>query len=125
MSRLLLVEDEDEVRFMIQSFLTEEGHAVAAVSGGAQALELLGKGKFDLMILDHNMPKMTGTDVLLEIRAHAKYAKLPVLICTSDPLFLRKAEKGTAIGNLDGCISKPVDLKKLIALVEKLARPAK
>jgi len=120
MSAILIVDDDEMVCALLREVLTEKGHTCATSNSGADALDKIARGRYDLVILDHNMPKMTGTEVLLELRADPGHAKLPVLICTSDALFQRKAEAGTAVGSPDGCISKPIDMKKLIALVTTL-----
>ena len=125
MSAILIVDDHVTVCAVIKEVLSDEGHDCTVSYAGADALAKLEVGRFDLVILDHNMPKMTGTDVLLALRADPRNAKLPVLICTSDSLYQRKAEEGTAAGDPDACVSKPLDMKRLVEAVAKLARPSK
>ncbi len=120
MSSILIVDDDETVCSLIQEVLVQKGHACATASEGSAALDKIEQGRYDLVILDHNMPKMTGTDVLKRLRDDPRHAKLPVVICTSDALYQRKAEAGTAIGDPDGCVSKPIDLKKLVELVTML-----
>jgi CheY-like chemotaxis protein len=124
MSAILIVDDDPAICSLIQEILAGKGHACATSQSGPDALDKLASGRYDLVILDHNMPKMTGTDILLQLRADPRHAKLLVVICTADSLFQRKAEAGTAAGRPDGCVSKPVDMKKLVDLVTTLTGPA-
>ena len=123
MSEILIVDDDAAICTLIQEVLTGKGHVCAVSSEGADALDKIARGRFDLVILDHNMPRMTGTEVLMQLRADPRHAKLLVVVCTADGLFLRKAEAGTAVGRPDGCVSKPVDLKRLVELVTSLVGP--
>lgn len=69
-STVLLVDDEDIVRATTADMLTELGYSITEASGAAEAMELLKRGSVpDLMITDHLMPGMTGTDLIQEVRA--------------------------------------------------------
>ncbi len=125
MSNILVIDDDAAVRSLLQDVLAGKGHACATASDGPEALDKIAHGRYDLVILDHNMPKMTGTEVLFQLRSDPRYATLPVVICTSDALFQRKAEAGTATGNPAGCVRKPIDMEKLVELVAALTVPAK
>ena len=120
MSAILIVDDDPAICALIQEVLTAKGHACATSSEGADALDRLARGRYDLVILDHNMPRMTGTEVIFQLRADPRNAKLLVVVCTADGLFLRKVEDGKAVGNPDGCVSKPIDLNRLADLVTTL-----
>lgn len=125
MSNIIVIDDDASVRSLLQDVLAGKGHACATACDGPEALDKIARGRYDLVILDHNMPKMTGTEVLFQLRSDPRHAKLPVVICTSDALFQRKAEAGTATGNPAGCVQKPIDMEKLIALVAKLTSTSK
>lgn len=117
MAAILVVDDDETIRSLVREILTQEGHACTTSDGGPDALDKITRMRYDLVLLDHNMPKMTGTDILLQLRADPRFADIPVVILTADGLYLRKGEAGTAAGDPDGCLSKPLDRAKLVALV--------
>jgi signal transduction histidine kinase/CheY-like chemotaxis protein len=79
--RLLLVDDEDLVRFATAELIRELGHKVTDVSSGSDALELLAKDlNVDAVITDYKMPRMDGAE--LARRIHETHPSLPVLIIT-------------------------------------------
>ena len=65
---ILIVEDEAFQRQMLRDFLIKEGHRVSEAENGEKAVQLLGSGFFDLVLLDFRMPGMDGLEVLREAR---------------------------------------------------------
>ena len=127
---LLYAEDEEnDVLFLERAFkLAGSSHSLKAVPDGAQALEYLtGEGIFadrtrhpfpDLILLDINMPKKSGLDVLEWLRSQPRYKSLPALILTSSsrPEDMEKARQLGA----DDYLLKPSDPLKLVELVRSL-----
>lgn len=68
MAKLLIVDDESDVREFACSFFKKRGIEVFLASGGKQALELISKERPDLVLLDVRMEEMTGVDVLKQLR---------------------------------------------------------
>lgn len=69
MARILVVDDEHNIRMMIRLVLRKEGHEVVEASDGPEGLEVFGDGsEFDLVLLDQRMPGMEGVEVLREIK---------------------------------------------------------
>jgi len=66
--RVLIVEDEHAIRWMLRQKFEERGYEVAEVETGAAALGTLGDGAFDLALLDYRLPDMTGLEVLRRLR---------------------------------------------------------
>lgn len=81
MKRILVVDDDEDIRLLYKEVLQEEGYEVELARGGEEALEKLGKSKPDLVTLDLKMRGMGGLEVLERIREHDK--DLPVIICTA------------------------------------------
>lgn len=84
--RILLVEDEDAIRFEMRELLEEEGYSVEEATNGQEALDALSHGaEPDLVLLDLMMPVMDGWSLLEEIEAH--HAGVPVVITTAADTF--------------------------------------
>lgn len=81
MKRILVVDDEENIRLLYKEELEEEGYEVELAEGGEEALEKLDRLRPDLITLDLKMPGMSGLEVLAKIREQDK--ELPVIICTA------------------------------------------
>src|SRR4051794_7384050 len=79
---LLLVDDDAELRSDMVHFFSRQGHTVEQSASGQVALELMERRSFDVMVLDLNMPGMTGLDVLKELQA--RHAECEVVILTGE-----------------------------------------
>lgn len=82
-NHILVVDDEADVREVIQLNLQREGYLVTTAAGGSEALELLGNADFDAAILDVMMPGMDGLDLCRAIRQDSRLRNLPVLLLTA------------------------------------------
>ncbi len=84
MSKTILVVDDDRSNlFMAEKLLKEEYHVISVISG-AQALRFLEKKKPELILLDINMPEMSGFDVIKKIKEEEEWRKIPVIFLTAD-----------------------------------------
>jgi len=85
---ILAVDDSTSVRKMVESALRSRRYQVVTAGDGIQALHALesgaGDSRFDLVVLDINMPRLDGLSLLKIVRAHAEWADLPVLILTTE-----------------------------------------
>jgi len=107
--RLLVVDDEADVREVLADGLTARGHTVTLAGGGREALACLERDEFDLVITDLGMPDVNGWDVASAVKAAR--AHLPVLLLTG------WADAAAAAGRVDAVIKKPFDMTKLAAAV--------
>jgi hypothetical protein len=117
-AKILIAEDDSNIRLGLVATLESEGYAVTAASDGAQALKLFPQGKFDLVILDVMMPKASGYDVCRELRARG--AREPVLFLTAKGEEIDKVV-GLKLG-ADDYVTKPFGVHELLARVEALLR---
>lgn len=122
MARILIVDDDLTIADLIKDVLTPLGHDCVLALSGAMAVDSVGKGKFDLVILDRNMPEMNGLQVLRAIRASPVSAKLKVMLCTAAEMMAEVDEAFNA-GATD-YIVKPLDIEKLKAKVTRHTKPA-
>ena len=81
MKRIMVVDDEENIRFLYKEELEDEGFAVELAKNGEEALEKLPDFKPDLITLDIKMPGMNGIEVLKRIRE--KDRKLPIILCSA------------------------------------------
>jgi DNA-binding response OmpR family regulator len=120
-AKILIAEDDANIRLGLLATLESEGYAVTAASDGAQALKLFPQDKFDCVILDVMMPKMNGFDVCRELRERDK--RVPVLFLTAKGEVIDKVV-GLKLG-ADDYVTKPFGVQELLARVEALLRRAR
>lgn len=80
---ILVVDDSSTYRAILNEYLTHLGHQVATVTDGRQALEALGKHKFDLVLLDVMMPELNGYQVLQQMKSLPALREIPVIMVST------------------------------------------
>jgi DNA-binding response OmpR family regulator len=120
-AKILIAEDDPNIRLGLVATLESDGYTVVAASDGAQALRLFPQEKFDLVMLDIMMPKASGYDVCRELRARG--TKVPVLFLTAKGEEVDKVV-GLKLG-ADDYVTKPFGVHELLARVEALLRRAR
>lgn len=109
LGKVLVVDDELEVRLVLQDFLADRGYEVSVVGSGALALTELGMFQPDVVLLDVTMPGMNGAETLTQIVA--RNPALPVIMVTGN-VDMHLAAKLLALGAAD-YVAKPFDLEYL------------
>jgi DNA-binding response OmpR family regulator len=117
-AKILIAEDDANIRLGLVATLESEGYAVTAAADGAQALKLFPQEKFELVLLDVMMPKASGYDVCRELRARG--TRVPVLFLTAKGEEVDKVV-GLKLG-ADDYVTKPFGVHELLARVEALLR---
>lgn len=117
-ARILIAEDDANIRLGLVATLESEGYEVVAASDGAQAAKLYPQSKYDLVVLDVMMPKASGYDVCRELRAQG--ATTPILFLTAKGEEVDKVV-GLKLG-ADDYVTKPFGVRELLARVEALLR---
>lgn len=115
--RILIVEDEDDLRSALARSLRDEGYAVDAANNGADGLFNAESNDYDAIVLDVMMPQLDGWEVLKRLR---KSKKTPVLMLTARDQS-RDRVKGLDTG-ADDYVVKPFDLPELLARLRALIR---
>jgi CheY-like chemotaxis protein len=121
MANILVVEDDEEMRSLLQDFLKEEGYESDSAGNGSEAVRKLTEQQFDLIITDIRMPVMTGLDLLAA--AKRLDAKVPVIVITAfwgEDAYRRSMARGA-----DAYLEKPIHLDRLRSLIHELISPAK
>lgn len=118
MAKILVVEDDADLREILTFRLVGSGHTVHPVESGKEALPALRVNKYDLIILDWMMPEVDGMDVLKEFRELG--GQTPVLMLTAKS-WVDDKERALDSG-ADDYLTKPFDFKELMARVRALLR---
>jgi DNA-binding response OmpR family regulator len=116
--RILAVDDEKNVVRLIQIHLEKLGYDVMGATDGEAALSLIAENPPDLVVLDINMPKMNGFEVLRRLKAEPKTACVPVIIVTA-----RRQPADIAHGYTAGArwyLNKPFQIAELGQLVRRV-----
>ncbi len=120
MYRVLVVDDENNIRRMVRLALEHVGHEVTVAADGTEALELFGDGRrFDIVLLDQRMPGMEGLDVLREIRRRQQSACV-VMVTAYGTIDL--AVEAMKAGARD-LLRKPFTSERLRETINAAARP--
>ena len=105
--KILIVDDEEHIRFLYAEELTEEGYDVITADSGYMLLEKIEDEKPDLVVLDIKMVDYNGLDILQDIRN--KYYDMPVILCTAYDTFKEDMKSIAA----DHYVIKSFDLTEL------------
>lgn len=117
-SRILVVEDEDNIAAALEFLILREGYAHDRVASGAEALPRIRATQPDLVLLDVMLPELSGYEICRGIRSDPALAAVKVLMMTARGSAMER-RKGLATG-ADGFIAKPFELKDLRAEVRRL-----
>lgn len=118
MAKLLLVEDDEVLSAMIVDWLEKERFLVEAICDGNEALSLLKFNQYDAIILDWDLPGMSGLDVCKSFRKSG--GRTPIIMLTGKGLISEKTQ-GFGSG-ADDYLTKPFDIKELALRVHALLR---
>lgn len=121
MVNILLVDDNEKIRKLMEIYLKQEGYHVLQAENGEKALEVLAETKADLVIADIMMPEMDGYELTKELR-DAQF-NMPILMVTAKDTFNDK-KTGFGLG-ADDYMTKPVDMEELVLHVNALLRRSK
>lgn len=117
MTTLLLVEDDEGLRKALALTLRARGHQVAVAGTGAQGLDLLGRKRVEVVILDLGLPDLDGTEVLRRLRTTSE---VPVIVLSARRDEIDKVRALDA--GADDYVSKPFGVDELLARVRAAVR---
>lgn len=113
--KILIIDDDPSTRESIRLLLSLDGHSVTEARDGVEALALVSKQSFDLVLLDFFMPGMYGAEVARRIKQSAP--SLPILMITA---YREKLIGFDRPGNVNGVLSKPFEVEELRSKIAKL-----
>jgi two-component system OmpR family response regulator len=112
---ILVVDDDAPIIMLMRSLLREFGYEARTATSGTDAIEAARAETPDLVLLDKNMPGMSGADVIRALRRDLGLANVPILLLTGDPVAPEEIDELGA----NGTVQKPFDLQELIAQIRK------
>jgi len=115
MERILVVDDDKDLRFSLSSILKDEGYDVLAVEDGREALKTVQRNCPDLVLLDIRLPSMNGMKILEKLQRIDK--DLIIIMLTADAE-VKDAVKAMKLGAFD-YVTKPFDNEELILIIKK------
>lgn len=109
-AHVMIVEDDESVREMMDVALSQAGFQVSAVSNGASALDLLNRQRFQLVLLDVHMPRMSGLELLA---AMGRLKRVPPVVMVSANTQSETVQKAVSLG-CSGYLAKPFSPRDLV-----------
>jgi CheY-like chemotaxis protein len=116
--RILLVDDSISIRKFVGQMLEKAGFEVLTANDGAEAIRQLGEHTVDIVITDLEMPRMTGYELIEDLRSRAATRALPVVVLTT-----RAGAKHVSLARRLGIqhyVAKPVDEDAFVRLIGSL-----
>jgi CheY-like chemotaxis protein len=116
--RILVVEDDDDIRDTLRDVLVSEGYDVDVAKDGAEALARLQAGEHaTLILLDMMMPRMDGETFMAALRGRPELAGIRVVVISGNA---RARDRADALA-AEACLVKPFELEDLLGVVQRLA----
>lgn len=112
---ILVVDDDQAMRSMLETVLLDEGYSVLLARNGKEGLELAARQRPALVLLDLMMPVMDGWEFLDAIKEKPEFADLPVLLLSASRQLASTANETT----IKGFLPKPFELVKLLAYIDQ------
>ena len=118
---VLLAEDDEINRQFAVKLLEKMGHAVTAVENGQEALDVLGRTPFDIVLMDIQMPVMDGLTAIAQLREREHSTGSPSMPVIALTAYALKGDKQKFLAaGFDGHVTKPVDIKNLIGEMQQV-----
>jgi two-component system sensor histidine kinase/response regulator len=122
--KILIVDDEMDVRLVFSKRLTNDGYRVITAENGNDGLSLAKSHQPDLIILDIGLPDMHGGEVALQLKQQAETANIPVIFLTCMYTKTQEVEKNHMVGaNL--MFAKPYDPEEVLVAIRKILQKEK
>jgi CheY-like chemotaxis protein len=110
-SRILVVDDEPDLRFILRRIFEKAGHEVADAGDGEAALECVRRSRPELVVMDMMMPVMNGHELIRRLRADPATAQIAILAVSGN---------GELAGAADALLPKPYRPDQILAVANKL-----
>lgn len=119
---ILIVDDERIIRNMLQEFLGESGYRTEGAADGRECLKIAGFAeKPSLILLDYQLPGMTGIEVLKMLKKYSATWEIPVIMISGT----EKLEEIAKNHGAQAVLKKPLDLSALVEAIHDVIKPCK
>jgi len=118
-AKILVVDDEPQLRRVMKAALTKQGYIIADARSGEAALEKMREDRYDLVILDRNMPGMGGVEACRSIREHSDIGIIMLTVRKSEEDRIEALDAGA-----DDYVTKPFSMPELLARIRANLRRA-
>lgn len=108
----MLAEDEPVLRMLVSDTLEDEGYEIEVACDGEEALDHIKSQEYDLVILDHMMPKLTGLEVITEVRALPQKRNLKILMLSAKSQY--QEQEKVRLAGANEFMSKPFSPIELV-----------
>lgn len=116
--KILHIEDEPDIIFVMKKLLTFHGFDVTSVSDSEEGLKVAFENVPDLILMDLNMPKIDGYEACRRLRADERTRSVPILMVTG--AYLKDVEALCREAGANGCVSKPYEPAEFVEKVKSL-----
>lgn len=117
MKKILIVEDNEQNRYLMQFMLEQTGYKVLTADSGSQAVAMAVEGGPDLILMDIQLPDMDGLEVTRRIRKSELGGSIPIVAVTS---FAMAGDREKALtAGCNGYVEKPIDPERFIAKIRQ------
>jgi len=121
--KILVVEDNPIHARLIEMTLRAKGYSLLQATDGEQALAIAKRERPDLILMDLNLPKMTGFEVTRKLRQTPGLSQIPIIALTA---YAMKGDRERVIeSGCDGYLTKPIDTRQLPGVVAEMLRRGK
>ena len=117
-AKILIVDDERQVRDLLSKFVTREGYEAIVAPNGEEAIALAEEKDPQLVLLDLKMPGIDGLEVSKRLRSKSKTRFIPIIMITA----LRDSKTEAITAGVDDFINKPFDLEELSVRMKSILR---
>ncbi len=115
--RVLVAEDEPAIRLMLVVKLRQAGYLATGAENGEEALVIARRERPDLVISDHQMPRLDGLSMARELRADENLAETPVILMSSRGCRIACGEVGDT--NVQHLLMKPFSMREVFAIIQE------
>jgi DNA-binding response OmpR family regulator len=120
MARILVIDDEPQLRTLLEKFLTRDGHEVDLAKNGREGLKLFTLNNYDLVITDVVMPEQDGLEVVMELKRNYPRVRIIVISGGAARLDVGNLLNMSQLMGADRTLPKPLDFLKLQAAVKEV-----
>lgn len=115
--KILIIDDDENYRELLQEIIRRKGHAVETAATAFEGLEKLQGNLFSLLLVDYQIPGMTGLELIQEVRRTDQ--NLQIIVISGYDSFPNAPDSPNL--QLAGYFTKPIDFEKLDALIQQIA----